>query len=120
MPEYFSHTENRELFLLWQNASSTETLLINVEMPVKEHLNYLVNKNIPPMSDKDLEIAFDDSVRHLREQHLRDLKLKEAFLFSDPDVAQNIPDMYVVQQEGLTHNTQLRDLFNQNKESELK
>ena len=120
LPEYFSHTENRELFLLWQNASSTETLLINVEMPVKEHLNYLVNKNIPPMSDKDLEIAFDDSVRHLREQHLRDLKLKEAFLFSDPDVAQNIPDMDVVQQEGLTHNTQLRDLFNQNKESELK
>lgn len=116
LPDYFSHTVNRELFLYLKKSSNSKTSLDDIEPALKEQLDYLTKSDMPPMSDKEVNLAFVDCVRHLREQHLRDLKLKEALLFSDPEIIQNSSDMEVIEQKGLTHNTQLRDIFNQHRE----
>lgn len=107
----FSHTENRELFLAWRNAPAVELIGETLEMPLREHFNYLMARELPPMSDAERERALADCIRHLRERWLRDLKTKEAILLSDADTSRDTAEVEELERMGLSRNIQLREIF---------
>jgi DNA primase len=117
-PDYFEGTENRELFLAWQNNSNTDDFGIirqSLDVCLQEHLDTLMSRVLPPASGRELETALADCTRRLGEQQLRRLKALEELLLSE---AESEGDKNVIKeqvetllQKALEPTTQLKDLF---------
>ena len=116
--DYFEGTENRELFLAWQNttdADGFERIRQGLDVSLQEHLDALMSRVIPPASEREMETALADCTRRLGEQHLRRLKALEELLLSE---AESEGDKNVIKeqvetllQKALEPTTQLKDLF---------
>jgi DNA primase len=79
--EYFENTENQEIFTAWRETTGPDTigsLRERIDSAMWEHLDGLVNKNIPA---SHIEQKFADCVLRLHEEFLRNLaKKREAIL----------------------------------------
>ena len=75
--EYFRRVENREVFTNWMKCSKLEALTETLDEELKEHLDYLLAKALPPADRKQLEADFSYCVRRLEERYLRDLNVEE-------------------------------------------
>jgi len=85
--EYFENSENLEIFLAWREHTGItgEALKQMVDTAIRDHLDTVLNKNIPPTR---IEQKYADCVLRLREKYLRNLERKrEAVLASEVDVA---------------------------------
>ncbi len=51
-PEHFESTENREVFVQWQNSSDIPSLESTLDTILLEHLYYLVGKSFPPATQE--------------------------------------------------------------------
>jgi len=117
-PDYFEGTENRELFLAWQNttdAEGFERIRQGLDVSLQEHLDTLMSRVLPPASEREMETALADCTRRLGEQHLRRLKALEELLLTE---AESEGDKNVIKeqveallQKALEPTTQLKDLF---------
>ncbi|MCK4362298.1 MAG: DNA primase [Dehalococcoidia bacterium] len=117
-PDYFEGTENRELFLAWQNTTDADDFEIirqGLDVSLQEHLDALVSRVLPQASEREMETALADCTRRLGEQHLRRLKALEELLLSE---AESEGDKNVIKeqvetllQKALEPTTQLKDLF---------
>ena len=74
-PEYFENSENREIFVAWQKASDLPSLKEGLDITIHEHLDSLINKNLPT---NQIERKFADCVLRLRREFLRSLESKRA------------------------------------------
>ena len=77
LPEHFQHTENRELFIQWQNCQDISHLQGELDTTLSEHLYYLLNKRFPPplqQSAKKREFDFQACVLRLQEELSRTLQ----------------------------------------------
>jgi hypothetical protein len=52
LPEHFESTENREVFVQWQNSSDIPSLESRLDTSLLEHLYYLVGKSLPPATEE--------------------------------------------------------------------
>ena len=80
-PEYFENSENREIYQAWYESedSSFGILKQKVDISIQEHLQRLVEKNIPISR---IEEKYHDCVLRMREKYLRNLAIKREALFS--------------------------------------
>jgi DNA primase len=116
--DYFEGTENREIFLVWKRAIDNEEFEIirhGLDCSLQEHLDNLISKVLPPASERETEVAFDDCTRRLGEQQLRRLKALEEILLLE---AESTGDKNVINeqaetllQNALEPTAQLKDLF---------
>jgi hypothetical protein len=116
--DYFEGTENHEIFLAWKKATDDEDyerIRQGLDVSLQEHLDNLISKVLPPASERETEVAFDDCTSRLGEQHLRRLKALEEILLLE---AESTGDKNVIKepvetilQKALEPTAQLKDLF---------
>jgi DNA primase len=116
--DYFEGTENCEIFLAWKKSTDNENferIRKDLDVSLQEHLDNLINRVLPPASERETEVAFDDCTRRLGEQQLRRLKALEEILLVE---AESTGDKNVINeqaetllQNALEPTTQLKNLF---------
>ncbi len=114
-PEYFENSENREIFIAWQQANDLSSLKENLDAAIWEHLDYLTNKSI--ISDK-IEQRYNDIVLNLRKKFLRNLEAKRAEIFaSEAESGGAGADLAKLEEEGIEPSVQLREAFTRKSQS---
>ena len=113
-PEYFENSENREIFIAWQQAGDLTSLKEIVDTTIHEHLDSLVNKGLP---SNQVEKRYADYARRLRERFLKNLEAKRAEIFALEAESGGIgADLAKLEQEGIEPSIQLRDIFTQERQ----
>jgi DNA primase len=70
LPEYFENSENREIFIAWQQSDKIELVKEKLESEIHEHLESLLTREL--LSDK-IEQKYAECVLDLREKYYRSL-----------------------------------------------
>ncbi len=123
LPEYFENTQNRELFTVWQQARLPKSsgdgeqahdlasLRENLNPALWEHLDALLNKNIPA---NQIEQRYTDCVLNLRKKFLQNLEAKKAeALALEAELGGAGADLAKLKEEGIETSTQLLEVFTQ-------
>ena len=76
-PEYFIHTENREIFLAWQAVEDNQALKEQLDPALHEHLDVIISKELP-VARNNVEGRLNDCVMELRKTYLRNLAARRA------------------------------------------
>jgi DNA primase len=101
-PEYFRHTENREIFLAWQTVADNQALKERLDPALHEHLDVIINKELPAARN-NLDDRLSDCVTELRKTYLRNLAARRA---ESDDTEADVARL----EEGVEIGHQLRDL----------
>ncbi|MFC1932676.1 DNA primase [Chloroflexota bacterium] len=108
-PEYFGNSENREIFVGWQQADDLPSLKDRLDPAIWEHLDILVNKNIPA---NQIEQKYVDCVLRLREKSLQDSEAKRAEILAlEVELGGAGADLVKLEEEGIEPSIQLREIF---------
>lgn len=75
--EHFKRIENRELFTLWQKNVNINTMGESLDHELREHVEHLLSKELPPETLAEREAALEDCLHRLEERRLRELKVEE-------------------------------------------
>jgi hypothetical protein len=59
---------------------------IDADSPLRELLDQLLSKDLPPMDYRDRSSILQNTVKRLENRYLRDLKLKEQILLEESDI----------------------------------
>ena len=81
-PEYFQRVENREVFTNWIKCSTLDDLRESLDEELREHVEHLMGRNMPPSDRKLWEADFRYSVRRLEVRYLRQLNREEELRLS--------------------------------------
>jgi DNA primase len=88
--EYFRRPDNREIFNYLQHAAADgfdelalDWLKQTVDEELGQHLEHLLDKEIPPLEKPRLHDAVRIIVHRLEERHLREIKSEEAMRFAE-------------------------------------
>jgi DNA primase len=112
----FLNTEDRELFLAWQNKTDVDSLRQELDTSLQEHLNALMSRTTPPLHGEAQERALRQCINRLRERWLKDLKAKEQILISEIEAAGKPTDLQEIQQSAVKLNAELGEVFLHGKE----
>ncbi len=96
-PEYFEDTENRVIFIAWQEARDIASLKESLDPTTHGRVDYLTGKAIPP---NQIERKLADCINQLHKYHLRNLKEKRA-------------ESIELDEQDIKDNEQLREVFAQ-------
>ena len=108
-PEYFQNTENREIFVAWQQAADLPSLKNTLDPALSEKLDSLVNKDI---LDNQIENRYADIVLRLKEEFFRALaRKKEAIFTLEREVGGTAAELARLEEEGIEDSTQLGEVF---------
>ena len=109
MPEYFENSENREIFLAWQEADDPSTIEEKIDPSIQEHLDSLRNKSLPPNM---VELRYADYTRRLKEKHFKSVEAKRAEVFAYVAESEGTgADLAKLEEEGIEPSLQLRETF---------
>ncbi|MGQ9545855.1 MAG: DNA primase [Dehalococcoidia bacterium] len=113
--EHFENTENREVFVKWQDSSDISDLEGKLDTTLLEHLHYLVNKNFPPAiweSDQMRRLDMANCVLRLQEKLSRKLEIeKEAMLEIEREKGGVSSELSKLEEQGIDSGQQLQDVF---------
>jgi DNA primase len=108
--KYFENSENREIFTAWRQTTDLAVLRERIDSAVWEHLDSLVNKNIPASR---IGQKFADCVLRLREEFLRNLaKKREAILTLEAE-AVGATESVKPKEEDIQIKDELKEVFTQ-------
>ncbi len=111
LPEYFGNSENREIFIAWQQTDDISSLKAHLDTAVWEHLDSLTNKNILATQ---IEERYNKYVLRLREEYLRGLERKREAVFTlEAESGGSGADLAKLEEEGIETAIQLREVFTQ-------
>ena len=112
-PEYFENSENHEIFIAWQQADDLASLKAQLDSAIWEHLNTLINKNLPA---NQIEQKYASCVLRLREKFLRGLETKrEAVLVLEAETGGTAAELAKLEEQGIGVSIQLGEVFTQRK-----
>ena len=107
--EYFRRVENREVFTNWMKCSTLESLRERLDGEVREHLDQLLARLIPPGDRSQRQAELRYCVRRLEERYLRELNKEE-----EARLSQASPEERVEQEARLIQlNERLNLIFRQ-------
>ncbi len=111
LPEYFANSENREVFITWQQAEDPSSLKDQLDTAIWEHLDALINKDIPA---SQIEQKYANCVLRLREKFLRSLETKrEAALTLEAETGGTVAEIAKLKEQGIEVSIQLGEVFTQ-------
>ena len=110
-PEYFQNSENREIFVAWQQASDLSSLKDELDTAIWEHLDDLITRSLPP---NQIEQKYANCVLRLREGFLRSLETKrEAALALEAELGGTAAELAKLEEQGIEVSLQLGEVFTQ-------
>jgi len=110
-PEYFENSENREIFITWQEVDNLQTLKEKLDESLHEHLDTIVNRNLPT---NKIEERYADYNRRLKERYFKNLEAKRAEVFaSEAESGGAGADLTKLKEEGIEPSVQLKQIFAQ-------
>ncbi|MDI6814533.1 MAG: DNA primase [Dehalococcoidales bacterium] len=113
-PEYFKNSQNREIFITWQQANDLALLKEELDTAIHEYLDYLITRSLPPTSQTERKYIFTDCILRLREEFLRSLETKrEAALALEAELGGTAAELAKLQEQGTKVSVQLREVFTQ-------
>jgi len=111
LPEYFENSENREIFTAWQQADDLPALKEMVDTTIHEHLDSIINRNLPP---NQIEEKYADCILRLRVAFLRNLeRKKEARLALEAESGGTAAELATLKEQGIESSIQLREVLTQ-------
>ena len=111
LPEYFENSENREIFIAWQQANDLSALKDKLDSAIWEHLDSLINKSLPA---NQIEQKYTSCVLRLREKFLRSLETKrEAVLALEAEAGGTAAELAKLEEQGIEVSIQLGEVFSQ-------
>ncbi|TRZ52135.1 MAG: DNA primase [Dehalococcoidia bacterium] len=111
LPKHFQSSENREIFIAWQQANDLSSLKAQLDTALHEELDALINKSLPA---NQIEPKYDNCVRRLREIFLKSLEAKRAEIFAlEAESGGTGADLAKLEEEGIEPSIQLREVFAQ-------
>jgi len=111
LPEYFENSENREIFIAWQQSDKIEVVKEKLEPEIHQHLESLLTRKL--LSDK-IEQRYAECALELREKFLRSLIRKmEAVLALEAESGGGAAELVKLKEQGTTVNTQLAEVLAQ-------
>jgi DNA primase len=114
-PEHFKFTENREVFVKWQHSSDMSGLESELDTSLLEHLDYLVNKNLPPNireSERTRRRDLAQCILRLQEELSRKLETeKEATLEIERERGGVISELAKLEEQGIDSGLKLQEVF---------
>jgi DNA primase len=114
-PEHFESTENREVFVQWQNSSDIPSLEGKLEASLLEHLYYLVGKRPPPATQEHESTRHRDlayCILRLQEKLSRRLEAqKEATLEIERERGGISSELAKLEEQGIDSGLRLQEVF---------
>ncbi len=109
--EYFENSENREIFINWQQTNNLDSLKENLDTSIHEHLDSLLKLSLPP---NQVEPRYIECIRRLRERYLKSLEAKRAEIFAfEAESSGPGADLAKLEAEGIEPSVQLKEVFAQ-------
>jgi len=109
VPEYFQNSENREIFVTWQQTTDPTSLKEELDPAIWEKLDSLIARSL--LSDR-IESKYADCVLRLREGFLRGLELKRAAIFSqEAETGGTAAELAKLEEQGIEVSAQLGEVF---------
>jgi len=110
-PEYFENSENREIFIAWQQVNNLQSLKEKLDTAIHEYLDTLINRDLPPTEVKQ---RYANCILRLREKFLRSLEAKRAeALALEAESGGTSAELAKLEEEGIEPSVQLREIFAQ-------
>ena len=110
-PEYFDNSENREIFIAWQQTKDLSSLKDRLDSAIWEHLDSLITRSMPA---NQIEQKYANCVLRLREKFLRSLEAKRAeVLASEAESGGTVAELAKQQEQGIEVSVQLGEVFTQ-------
>lgn len=114
-PDYFEHSENRELFLKWQQSDEFPSLEDSLDSSLYEYLGSLLAKDFLPTL-RESEVArqqtLNDCIVRLQERWLRSLEAKkEELLAMEAEVGGVTAQLTKLEEQGIEESKQLKEVF---------
>ncbi len=103
IPEYFENSENREIYLAWEQTEDTETIKESLGSALLEHMDTLLNKSVLATQ---IEERYNGYVLRLREEYLRGLARKRASALGKEPSVKEMPG-----EQELEVSAELREIF---------
>jgi DNA primase len=75
--DFFLNTEDREVFLAWQNTTDVSSLHQQLDIYLQEHLDSIMSKIFPSLDREAQERHLRQCVSRLRKRWIKDLEAKE-------------------------------------------
>jgi len=118
-PDHFENTENRELFVKWQQSDDPASLENSLDITLQEHLQSLLSRDFPPTLKENEAIrreTIDDCVMRLQERRLRNLEVeKQELLAIEAETGGTAAQLAKLEEQGLEISKQLREVFTKQK-----
>ena len=116
LPEYFENSENREIFITWQQADNLSSLKERLDSAIWEHLDYLITKSLPA---NQIEQKYANCVLRLQEKFLRNLEAKrEEVLALEAESGGTAAELAKLEEQGIEVSIQLGKVFAQKSHEE--
>jgi hypothetical protein len=114
LPEYFESSENREIFLAWQQVDDIESLKQHLDTTILEHLDSLLTKRLPPTNETERENVISGYILRLREKFLRNLEAKRGEMLAfAAESGGTSAELAKLQEQGAAVSAQLGEVFTQ-------
>jgi hypothetical protein len=115
LPEHFESTENREVFVQWQNSSDIPSLESKLDTSLLEHLYYLVGKSLPPATQEREGMRHRDlayCILRLQEKLFRRLEIeKGATLELEREKGGVSSELAKLEEQGIDPGQKLQQVF---------
>ncbi|MDH5695117.1 MAG: DNA primase [Dehalococcoidia bacterium] len=117
LPEYFENSENREIFIAWQQSAKIESPKEKLEPILHEYLDSLLTKHL--LSTK-IEQKYADYTLRLREDYLRSLQTKLTDILAlEAESGGTAAELAKLQEQGIEVSVQLGEVFTQKSQRRL-
>ncbi len=108
-PAYFENSENREIFITWQQVDDLTKLKEKLDESIHEYFDSLINRSLPT---NKVEERYADYNRRLKERYFKNLEAKRAEVFaSEAESGGTGADLAKLEKEGIEPSVQLREIF---------
>jgi len=109
LPEYFENSENREIFIAWQQNNDLSSLKDRLDATIWEHLDSLLARNLPA---NKIEEKYAKCTLRLKEKYLRGLERKrEAEYAYEAETGGSGADLTKLEEQGIEPSVQLGEVF---------
>ncbi|HEY82845.1 MAG TPA: DNA primase [Dehalococcoidia bacterium] len=113
-PEYFSSSENREIFTAWMQTDDLSALKEKLDISIQEHLDSLLNWNLPP---NHIEPKFIDCALNLEKEYWKNWEARKAEALALEAEAKGAgADLAKLEEEGIAPALRLKEIYTQGRQ----
>jgi DNA primase len=114
-PDHFENTENRELFVKWQQGNDLTSLRNSLDSTLEEYLESLIVKDLPPTLKESETARLEDlnqCINRLQERRLKNLEAeKQELLAIEAETGGTAAQLARLEEQGLEVDKQLKEVF---------